>query len=248
VTPADLWALAARPAPPVIPGQTAVDDPRPGAGHTVLDLYCCQGGATAGYQAAGFRVIGVDLDDQPRYCGDEFWQADAIGFLTVHAEWIRREITFVHASPPCQHDSECQRIMANDHPDLIEPTRNALDYIGVPYVIENVRGALPKLRNPVELCGTMFGLRTYRHRYFEAGGGWTLTPPAHPQHTAPQAKMGRPVPDGWFVQAIGNFTGVDMVRRDWGVPWMNRDGIRESIPPAYAQYVGEQAAAQLLTT
>jgi hypothetical protein len=28
VTPADLWALAGRPAPPVIPGQTAVDDPR----------------------------------------------------------------------------------------------------------------------------------------------------------------------------------------------------------------------------
>jgi hypothetical protein len=26
---ADLWALADRPAPPVIPGQTAVDDPRP---------------------------------------------------------------------------------------------------------------------------------------------------------------------------------------------------------------------------
>jgi hypothetical protein len=29
VTPADLWALADRPAPPIIPGQTAVDDPRP---------------------------------------------------------------------------------------------------------------------------------------------------------------------------------------------------------------------------
>lgn len=209
----------------------------------LLDLYCCQGGATAGYQAAGFHVIGVDLDPQPRYCGDEFWQADAIGFLAVHREWIRREVALVHASPPCQFDSDCQRIMGNDHPDLIEPTRQALEDIGVPFVIENVRGALPKLRDPIELCGAMFGLRTYRHRYLEPGGGWTLAAPPHPEHTAPQVKMGRAPGPGEFVQAIGNFSGVGMVREDWGVRWMNRDGIRESIPPAYARYVGEQFLA-----
>jgi DNA (cytosine-5)-methyltransferase 1 len=210
----------------------------------LLDLYCCQGGATAGYQAAGFRVIGVDVDDQPRYCGDEFHRADAIGFLTVYAEWIRREVTLVHASPPCQFDSDCQRIMDNEHPDLIEPTRQALEDLGVPYVIENVGGALPKLNDPVELCGWMFGLqRTYRHRYFATGGGWTLPQPPHPRHTAPQMKLGRKPRDGWVIQAIGNFSGVDIIRAEWGVPWMNRDGIRESIPPAYARYVGEQFLA-----
>jgi len=212
----------------------------------LVDLYCCQGGATKGYQQAGFYVIGVDLDPQPRYIGDEFWQADAIAWLEAHAGWIRSQVAFVHASPPCQFDSDCQRIRGNTHPDLIEPTREVLEAIGVPYVIENVRGALPKLKSPVELCGTMFGLRTYRHRYFEAGG-WTLPQPEHPAHTAPQVKMGRAPRDGEFVQAIGNFSGVAMVRDDWGVPWMNRDGIRESIPPAYARYVAGQFAAQLPT-
>lgn len=207
----------------------------------VLDLYSCQGGASAGYNRAfgPFAVIiGVDINPQPRY-PFSFVQADAVEYVRAHG----REFDFIHASPPCQFDSDCQRIMGRDHPDLIEPTREALRETGVPWVIENVRGALPKLNNPVELCGTMFDLRTYRHRYFETGG-WSLTQPAHPLHFAPQAKMGRAPKPGEFVQAIGNFSGVDMVRDDWGVDWMNRDGIRESIPPAYAQYIGQQFITQ----
>lgn len=212
---------------------------------TMLDLYCCQGGATKGYQDAGFNVIGVDIDDQPKYIGAEFWQSDAVSFLTVHREWILAEVSFIHASPPCQLDSDCQRIMDNEHPDLIEPTRDALEDLGLPYVIENVRGALPKLKNPIELCGLMFGMaRTYRHRYFEAGG-WTLTQPHHPRHEAPQAKMGRAPRDGEFIQAVGNFAGVDLVRKDWGVGWMNRDGIREAIPPQYTEWIGRQFLAEV---
>jgi DNA (cytosine-5)-methyltransferase 1 len=207
----------------------------------LLDLYSCQGGATRGYQQAGFHVTGVDIDPQPRYCGDAFHQADAVQFVYDRLTWIRDTFDFIHASPPCQFDSDCQRIMRNDHPDLIEPTREALEATGLPYVIENVNGARAKLKQPVELCGLMFGLeRTYRHRYFEAGGGWTLPQPAHPEHTAPQVKMGRPARDGEVIQAIGNFSGVGIVRAEWGVAWMNRDGIREAIPPQYAQFIGER--------
>lgn len=206
----------------------------------LLDLFCCQGGATRGYQAAGFHVTGVDLDAQPRYCGDVFHQADAVEFVLDRIAWIRETFDFIHASPPCQFDSDCQRIMRNDHPDLIGPTREALEATGLPYVIENVSGAVPKLKNPVELCGLMFGMtRTYRHRYFEAGG-WTLPQPNHPRHEAPQVKMGRPARDGEVIQAVGNFSGVGIVRAEWGVGWMNRDGIREAIPPAYAQWIGQQ--------
>ena len=213
---------------------------------TVLDLYCCQGGATAGYQAAGYRVVGVDLDDQPRYIGDEFWQSDALGFLTVHRDWILSEVAFVHASPPCQFDSDCQRIMDNEHPDLIEPTRVALEDLGLPYVIENVGGAIPKLREPVMLCGSMFGLaRTYRHRYFSTGSGWILPQPAHPEHAVRQVKLGRSALNGEAIQAIGNFAGVGIIRAEWGVPWMNRDGIREAIPPQYAEWIGRQFAEHL---
>jgi DNA (cytosine-5)-methyltransferase 1 len=210
-----------------------------------LDLFSCQGGAAKGYQDAGFLVYGVDKDPQSKYCGEGFSVADAIAYVLRNAEWIRQVFHFIHASPPCQFDSDCQRIMDNDHPDLIEPTREALEATGLPYVIENVRGAVPKLRDPVELCGTMFGLQTYRHRYFETGGGFSFQAPEHPEHKAPQAKMGRAPRPGEFIQAVGNFSGVGAVREDWGVPWMSRDGIREAIPPAYTEYIGRQFISHL---
>ncbi|MFD3498602.1 class I SAM-dependent methyltransferase [Streptomyces sp. NPDC058678] len=210
---------------------------------TLLDLFCCQGGAAKGYADAGFDVTGVDKDPQPRY-PFRFVQADAIAFVLEHGA----AFDFIHASPPCQHDTECQRIQNNTHPDLIAPTRSALETTGRPWVMENVRGAAPKLREPVMLCGQMFGLDNYRHRYFEPGGGFRLTQPGHPAHLVPQAKMGRPVPPGHYGQFVGNFSGVPLARRVLGVPWMNRDGIRECIPPAYAQHIGCAALALLAAT
>lgn len=215
----------------------------PGRRPRLLDLYCCQGGAGKGYDDAGFDVTGVDKDPQPRY-PFRFIQADAIAYVLEHGA----EFDFIHASPPCQHDSDCQRIQGRDHPDLIAPTRAALETTGRPWVIENVGGAVPKLRGPVMLCGPMFGLQTYRHRFFETGGGFRLAQPEHGPHTVPQAKMGRPVPPGHYGQFVGNFSGVDLARRVMGVPWMNRDGIRECIPPAYAEHIGRAALAQLATT
>ncbi|MBV2357972.1 SAM-dependent methyltransferase [Streptomyces sp. J2-1] len=209
----------------------------------LLDLFCCQGGAAKGYTDAGFDVTGIDKDPQPRY-PYRFIQADAIAFVLEHGAGF----DFIHASPPCQHDSECQRIQGNAHPDLIAPTRAALETTGRPWVIENVRGALPKLRGPVMLCGPMLGVDTYRHRYFETGGGFRLTQPEHPAHTVPQAKMGRPVLPGHYGQYVGNFSGVHLARAVLGVPWMNRDGIRECIPPAYTQHIGRTALTHLTTT
>ncbi|MEU7201409.1 SAM-dependent methyltransferase [Streptomyces sp. NPDC045470] len=208
----------------------------------LLDAFCCQGGAGMGYHLAGFEVTGVDKDAQPRY-PLSFHQSDAIEFIREFGA----AFDFIHASPPCQYDSECQRIRGRAHPDLIAPTREALEATGRPWVMENVRGAAVKLLSPVMLCGAMFGLQTYRHRYFETGGGFTFTPPPHPPHTVPQAKMGRPVPPGWYGQYVGNFSGVPLARRVMGVPWMNRDGIRECIPPAYARHIGRAALAHLRT-
>lgn len=204
----------------------------------LLDLYCCQGAASEGYRRAGFDVVGVDLHPQPRY-PFEFIQWDAVAFADLRAH----EFDVVHASPPCQRYSLAQRIQGREHPDLIGPTRDALIAAGVPYVIENVEDARPELIDPVTLCGASFGLHTYRHRLFESNV--TLTAPDHREHTHPTVKMGRALEPGDFYHAVGNFSNVQYVRDDLGVPWMNRDGIRECIPPAYTEFIGAQLLAHI---
>lgn len=124
--------------------------------------------------------------------------------------------------------------MSRRHPRLIAPTRELLIESGLPYVIENV---VPEneekdedpLIDPIELCGAMFGLGTYRHRLFESN--MPITAPDHPAHTARTTKMGRPPVDGEFMHVVGNFSGVAQAKKAMGISWMTRDGLRESIPP-----------------
>ena len=212
----------------------------------IFYAYCCQGGGSAGYSAAGFDVTGLDIDPQPRY-PHRFIQGEAVGYLLGHARRIRLAFDAIHASPPCQRYSKAQRLRGRDHPDLIGATRDALKRVGLPYVIENVEDARGELHDPVMLCGAMFGLRTYRHRLFETGNGFQIIPPEHPVHTAPLAKMGRPPRDGEFMHVVGNFSGVALARSAavMGMPWANRDGLREAIPPAYTEFVGCQLSAWL---
>jgi DNA (cytosine-5)-methyltransferase 1 len=207
----------------------------------VLDLYCCQGGASIGYARAGYKLYGVDIVPQPHY-PFTFQCGDAIAFLYEYAEWIRLNIAFVHASPPCQLYSKTQRINDNWHPDLIDPTRDALSHVGIPWVIENVEDALTELKNPILLCGSMFGLRTYRHRLFEFSNGVAVTPPPHPIHLAPNAKMGRPPTSGENMHIVGNFSNVALARSIMEMPNASRDGLREAIPPHYTHYVATALA------
>jgi DNA (cytosine-5)-methyltransferase 1 len=199
----------------------------------LLDLFCCQGAMSAGYDDAGFIVIGVDIDDQSRY-PFRFVQMDAVRFAKIFAVWFDA----ASASPPCQDYSLTQRIVSNDFPRLIAPTRDALIESGVPFVIENVGGAKSEMNWSLELCGQDFGLRTYRHRVFEFGGWYGAPPILHRKHVHPTVKMGRALTPGDFYHAVGNFQGVDYVRRDLNLPWMNRDGLRECAPRQYAQYIG----------
>jgi C-5 cytosine-specific DNA methylase len=212
----------------------------------LLDLFCGAGGAGVGYSNAGFEVVGVDIDPQPRY-PFTFIQADA---LTLGARFIG-SFDAVHASPPCQAYSDLAKRNGNARkwPRLIGPVREILIRSGLPYVIENVDGA--PLINPVVLCGTMFpGLRVLRHRLFEANLV-ILAPPhkKHPKvHTFDRRKSHYGKTDEWkdFVQVTGggNCT-LAAAREAMGIDWMTKDEINESIPPAYAQCVGRQLLRQM---
>src|SRR6266446_8588652 len=111
----------------------------------LLDLFCGAGGAARGYHDAGFTVIGVDINPQPRY-PYQFVQADALQFIEDlrTLEWEMRFLAAIHASPPCQHYSamsRCRPGLTAKYPYLIEPAREQLIKSGRPYVIENVEGA-----------------------------------------------------------------------------------------------------------
>jgi len=218
-----------------IPCVTGCADNKP----KLLDLYCGGGGASFGYELAGWDVVGVDIDPQPKYRG-KFIQADAIEYLKAHYT----EFDAVHASPPCQAYSMASmqfRKAGKEYVDLIKITRNELIKTGLPYIIENVPGA--PLHNPILLCGAMFGIRTYRHRLFESN--IEIEQPEHPKHIAPNAKMGRRVKDGEYIQYVGHFSGVKMVQEFTGLYWLGGKELAQSIPPQYTKYIGEQLMVAL---
>ncbi|GAS95495.1 Gp30 [Mycolicibacterium canariasense] len=208
----------------------------------LLDLFCGAGGAAAGYHRAGFDVVGVDINPQPNY-PFTFIQGDASHFLSA---WCRgsliaaHQLPFaaVHASPPCQRYSamsKCRPEIANKYPDLVDPVRELLLETGLPYVIENVPGA--PLRNPVMLCGQMFGQELYRHRLFESNV--PITAPQHPKHVIPASKAGHWKP-GTIMSISGHVSPIAKAREVMGIEWMSREELAESIPPSYTQWVGKQ--------
>ena len=165
----------------------------------MLDLFCGAGGAAMGYHRAGFRVVGVDIDQQPHYPFD-FVQADALEYLAEHGH----DYDAVHASPPCQGYSIMHNLpwlRGREYPYLLHPTIEALAALGRPYVVENVMGArhgsaILKRRGLEAhglqagfLCGAMFGMPFYRHRLFAAN--WLWLAPGHPKHKGRISNGGR---------------------------------------------------------
>ena len=134
----------------------------------LLDLFCGAGGASAGYAAAGFEVHGVDLKHGKRY-PYTYVRADVLDVLRDKNYLDQFDV--IHASPPCQTHSITQHLRnaqgkTTSKLDLIPQTRAALVESGKPYIIENVPGS--PLINPIQLCGSSFGLKVRRHRLFES--------------------------------------------------------------------------------
>ena len=212
----------------------------------LLDAFSCQGGAAVGYARAGFDIVGVDKDPQPRY-PFEHHVGDAVAFIRDHGH----EFDVIHASPPCQRWSHGTVAgHADKHPDLVAATRDAILATGRPYVIENVPRA--PLLNPVTLCGSMFGLsavdddgtplRMERHRLFESNV--LLYPPMECFHD-PQVRVAgsyggarRDKDEARLVRRGGYVPSKAVQERLLGVDWMTEHGLHQSLPPAYCEWLG----------
>ncbi len=227
-----------------------------------LDLFCCAGGATKGLQRAGFHVTGVDIRPQPRYCGDEFYQADALTFPLEGFD-------FIWASPPCQAFTPLRSLQKGKaYPNLIPATRSRLVASGVPYSMENVEGApLGDSGYLILLCGTMFGLETRggraelrRHRLFETSFSIPLRPACQHGHRKVLTVVGHTPVDNvrhrraraititgstpqtnTVTNLVREVFTVAEAREAMGIDWMGMKGLSQAIPPAYSQFIGEQA-------
>ena len=216
----------------------------------LLDLFCGAGGAAMGYHRAGYDVVGVDITPQPNYPFD-FVQADALA-----PPFDLSGFDLIHASPPCQAFTAMRNVSAAvhgtvpDRPDLIEPTRALLTAAGVPAVIENVERA--PIEGHLKLCGSQFGLRVRRHRLFElinapmilaepctcrsytAVGVYGNAPDGRPVWRTPGTKEGT----GFAAKSLED--GADAMGYAPGEWWADWHGLKESIPPAYTEYIGRQ--------
>ena len=199
-----------------------------------VDLGCGAGGASMGLTRAGFDVLGIDVEAQPEY-PFRFWRTDV---TTLSSDWFKNgtKIGLVWASMPCQAYSWSAKRWHKRYPKLIEPVREKLLDAGVPFVLENVNGA--PIRHDLMLCGTMFGLRVFKHRYFEIHG-FKVSSILHPKHT-------NTVKHGDMVTTAGHGGNGSAKLKDWqnalGINWVkNKYSLAQAIPPAYSEYIGSSA-------
>lgn len=110
------------------------------------------------------------------------------------------------------------------------------------WVIENVRGAAPYMRNPLTLCGTMFGLPIQRHRLFESNVPLLMTV-FHGRCSGVAKRFA--LERGWdyrdmSVTGKGRHAGTTVRWQEiMGIDWpMTQHELAESIPPAYTEFIG----------
>ena len=218
-------------------GQTGATKPR------IADLFCGAGGAGMGLHRAGFEVVGFDLKPQPNY-PFEFHHADAL-------DVDLRGFDAIWASPPCQRFSQAvKKKYRKARPNLIPAIRIQITNADVPYMIENVPTARRHLREPVQLCGSAFGLPIRRHRLFESNVWLWSGQCSHEEYP-------RIYPPAWnrttplrVLSISGGYqqrqASLDEHRAAMGVDWdMTCTELSEAIPPAYSEYLGKQLMAVL---
>lgn len=196
-----------------------------------------------GYYLAGFDVIGVDTKPQPQY-PFPFIRRDGLNVLTDDA--LLDEVDAIHASPPCQSESQLRYITGKTYPDLLTPTLAALDdLLDVPWVVENVE-ASKKMPGSVILCGTHFNLGASgrvlrRHRRFSSNAMLPRSGPCSCAGKPTGGVYGNLSKSGML---RGYKFGPDESRLAMGIDWMSRKGLALAIPPDYTRWIGEYLMAR----
>ncbi len=233
----------------------------------LLDLFCGAGGATRGYQDAGFYVVGMDIEPQPHYCGDEFVQMDALEMLRGNEMFSWEDwIDAIHASPPCQAFTQMSAKYrgrggaADSHVNLLTPILDLLRPMEIPWVVENVQGAKHMMNTTLKLHGGMFGLGVHRPRLFESNV--MLLAPTAAQCREPIGVYGDR-PDGrrlWTrTRNNGNYKTAKVPKKSimraprtleeaqeaMGMDWADWHGTKEAVPPAYCEFIGAQLRQHL---
>lgn len=232
---------------------SASNDRRP----LLIDLFCCAGGATKGYQRAGFYVVGVDIEDHPNYCGDDFIQADAIKALEkfISGAWPVPAVA-VHASPPCHdHSNLSGRNRKATGPKgtgwMLDETIRLLRPLQLPWVVENVETAeMPPQVYRMRLCGSSFGLDVRRHRWFASNLALMAPPCAHslqiPRFRSLDSRRAGLLSSVVGVHGHLNYPGEFELRcKAMGIDWMTNAELSQAIPPAYTEWIGEQMMTAL---
>ena len=129
----------------------------------MADLFCGRLGWSRAFLERGWKCIGIDLITPP--CIPDRFTFHQTDVLNLDADWCG-QFDFVCASSPCEDFSKtCKGGMACFYPDapypslaikLFNHTREILEKSGVPYVMENVRGAEQWVGNAKHHCGPFY--------------------------------------------------------------------------------------------
>jgi DNA (cytosine-5)-methyltransferase 1 len=222
-----------------------------------------------GYHRAGFDVVGVDINPQPRYPFPHL-VGDAVAILRALIDGERfiwsdgrtfgiGDFDAIHASPPCQRFTAFQSVAKNAdaHLDLLTPTRALLEEWGGAWIIENVPGS--PMHDYIQLCGSEFNLTALdtdgellqlrRHRWFESSVflmGATGCQHLPGVQTASVIGHGGGWPASYKGKLGGGYTPHRRVCRElMGMDWGNAREVSESIPPVYTEFLGGQLITQL---